>query len=231
MNECDEVRQRYESRTKKNMASLYSPLLPHIYLSMQEKERAIIRWINTCGITPVENKRVMEIGCGTGGNLLDLLRLGFQPENLSGNELLEERAMIARKRLPDAVRIFQGDAARMDASEGPFDIVFQSTVFTSILDDAFQLKLANRMWDLTKIGGGILWYDFIYNNPANPDVRGVPVKRIRELFPDGNMICWRLTLAPPIGRRVCRIHPKLYHVFNAIPWLRTHVMCWIRKKS
>ena len=48
-------------------------------------------------------------------------------------------------------------------------------VFPSILDDSFQQKLADRMWALTKPGGGILWYDFIYNNPRNPDVRGVPL--------------------------------------------------------
>jgi hypothetical protein len=36
--------------------------------------------------------------------------------------------------------------------------------------------------------GGGFWYDFTYNNPHNPDVRGVPVKRIRQLFPEAQMI-------------------------------------------
>jgi len=85
------------------------------------------------------------------------------------------------------------------------------------------------MWELTKRGGGVLWYDFIYDNPENPDVRGVPIRRIRELFPEGRMRYWRLTLAPPIARRVCRIHPCLYYVFNVFPFLRTHVLCWIAK--
>ena len=43
------------------------------------------------------------------------------------------------------------------------------------------------------------------------------------------MLRWSVTLAPPIGRRLCKILPALYPVFNAIPLLRTHVLCWIQK--
>lgn len=105
----------------------------------------------------------------------------------------------------------------------------QSTVFTSLLDAAFQQRLAARMWSLTRPGGGILWFDFVYDNPRNPDVRGVPRARLRELFPHGEMVCWRVTLAPPIARRVTRISPSLYAAFDVLPFLRTHVLCWISK--
>jgi SAM-dependent methyltransferase len=200
-------------------------------MSVQEQERALIHWIRACGIAPVAEKRLLEIGCGAGSNLLHLLLLGFAPENLVGNELLPERATIARKRLPEAVRLWTGDAAEISPDAGPFDIVFQSTVFTSLLDDAFQERLAERMWAMVKPGGGILWYDFLFNNPNNPDVRGVPMKRIRVLFPQGRLRAWRLTLAPPISRRVTKVHPILYTLFNRLPFLRTHTLCWIAKPS
>jgi len=87
------------------------------------------------------------------------------------------------------------------------------------------------MWALTKPGGGVLWYDFVYNNPRNPDVRSVPLHRIRALFPVGKIYPWKLTLAPPLSRRVTRLHPALYHVFNLLPSLRTHLLCWIRKPA
>ena len=90
---------------------------------------------------PVGSKRVLEVGCGAGGNLLQLMELGFLPENLVGNELLSDRATMARQRLPAAIKILVGDAAEVGLGEGPFDIVYQSTVFTSILDDGFQQKL------------------------------------------------------------------------------------------
>ncbi len=227
-NELTEIRGRYERRNQLP-PSLYDPVQPYNSKAASEKQRALIQCIRWAGLPPVADKRVLEVGCGSGANLLHLLLLGFRPENLVANELLEERAREARHRLPSGTKVVVGDASELDLGDRTFHVVMQSTVFTSILDDAFQEKLANRMWDMVKPGGGILWYDYIYNNPRNPDVRGVPVKRIRQLFPKGEMKVWRLTLAPPIGRLVTRISPKLYSVFNALPFLRTHVLCWIKK--
>jgi hypothetical protein len=158
-----------------------------------------------------------------------MLRLGFQPENLVGNELLPQRAELARSVVPAALPIIQGDAAELEFPVGAFDIVYQSVVFTSILDRAFQLRLARRMWRWVAPGGGVLWYDFLYDNPRNPDVAGIPVRRIRGLFPAGELRSWKITLAPPIARAVTRIHPMLYPLLNSIPLLRTHILCWIRK--
>lgn len=231
MNEAENIRERYLRREELNTCHRYNPLRSCNYMSTQEKERAIIRWINSCNIEPVENKRLLEVGCGSGGNLLFLISLGFRPENLVGNELLEDRIKSARQRLPAATNLLLGDASKLDLEEESFDVVLQSTVFTSIIDNAFQQKLANKMWALTKPGGGILWYDFTVNNPNNPDVRGVPVKRVYELFPEGQITSWRLTLAPPINRRVTAIHPLLYNIFNVFPILRTHVLCWIKKQD
>jgi SAM-dependent methyltransferase len=228
--ETERVRQRYERR-KHIMADLYNPLNPSVYMSTQERERALIKLIQWAKLEPVRDKHLLEIGCGSGGNLLQLIKLGFKPDNLVANELLEERAETARHHLPLSVKVIKGDAVEMDLEPETFDIVFQSTVFTSILDSSFQQRLAEKTWQLTKPGGGVIWYDFIYNNPANPDVIGIPPKRIRQLYPQGKIKCWRTTLAPPISRRVTKIHPSLYSLFNTVPLLRTHVLCWIEKSK
>ena len=112
---------------------------------------------------------------------------------------------------------------------GSQDIVFVSTVFSSLLDDAFQQRLADAMWRWLKPGGAVLWYDFTVDNPRNPDVRGVPLARVQALFPQGHVQARRVTLAPPLARAVCRVHPALYGVFNALPLLRTHVLAWVAK--
>lgn len=234
-NNCDfrekELKQIQERYAKRNqfVSDRYSMLNPSVYMGQQEKERKLIQWIKWTHLEPVETKKVLEIGCGAGSNLLKLIQLGFKPENLFGNELLEERVNLAQKLLPPGVTIISGDASVLDLDDESFDVVFQSTVFTSILDIDFQKKLANRMWRLVKPGGGILWYDFIYDNPSNVDVKGVSLKQIRNLFPEGALKVWKLTLAPPISRLVTKIHPQLYNIFNFFPFLRTHVLCWIKK--
>jgi hypothetical protein len=104
-------------------------------------------------------------------------------------------------------------------------------VFSSLLDDAFQQRLAAAMWKWLKPGGGVLWYDFTVDNPRNRDVRGVPRARIAALFPEATVDSRRVTLAPPLARAVCRVHPGLYTLFNALPPLRTHLLCWLGKPA
>ncbi|MFT3664754.1 class I SAM-dependent methyltransferase [Piscinibacter sp.] len=229
MKEVDAVRERYARRDSQATQQRYSLLNESALLPRQEWERAVVRWAKRSGMAPLESRSLLEVGCGAGANLIEFMRLGFQPENLVGNELLPERSEAARRLLPVAVRVIAGDATQMDVAPQSFDVVLQSTVFSSLLDDAFQQRLADAMWRWIKPGGGVLWYDFVYDNPTNPDVRGVPLRRIRELFPQGRVDARRITLAPPIARRVCRVHPSLYTVFNALPLLRTHLLCWIEK--
>lgn len=227
--EVTAVEDRYALRHRVGVASLYNPLNPDVFISTQERERALIELIRNVKLDPLANKRILEVGCGSGSNLLQLIKLGAAPENLVANELLPERIAQARRLLPASIAVHPGDACQLSFAENTFDIVLQSTVFSSLLDDTFQARLAEQMWHWTKPGGGILWYDFTYNNPRNPDVRGMPLRRIRDLFPEAQIRAWRLTLAPPLSRRVTRLHPNLYHLFNLLPFLRTHLLCWIAK--
>jgi SAM-dependent methyltransferase len=227
--ETEAVRDRYARRTA--LSDRYSPIRPDVLMAMQERERAWLHLFAEIGFADFSHLHVLEVGSGSGGNLLELLRLGFRPEHLAGIELLDERHAAARACLPEAVRLVCGDASTQAVEPASLDIVLASTVFSSLLDDAFQQRLAEAMWGWVKPGGGVLWYDFTVDNPSNADVRGVPIKRVRELFPEAALRQRRITLAPPIARAVCRVHPGLYSVFNALPPLRTHMLCWLGKSA
>lgn len=209
----------------------YDPLEPWVLATRQELERALARWARGAWPAGVAGVSLLEVGCGSGGNLLQMLRLGMQPENLAGNELQADRVTEAARRLPAAVRVMPGNALELDCSPAAFDVVMQSLVFSSILDDHVQQLLADKMWSWVRPGGGVLWYDFVMDNPSNRDVRGVPVRRVGQLFPAALVRTWPVTLAPPLSRFVTRIHPGLYGWFNLLPWLRTHRLCWLQKPT
>ncbi|MDP2007322.1 MAG: class I SAM-dependent methyltransferase, partial [Rubrivivax sp.] len=200
-----------------------------VWQGLQERQRAMLRGFVARGCSSLAGLHVTEVGCGSGGNLLELLRLGATPAQLTGLELLPERHAAACQALPAAATVWLGDATQAPIVAESQDVVLQSTVFSSLLDDAFQQRLADTMWSWLKPGGTVLWYDFTVDNPRNRDVRGVPLARVRQLFPQGRVTAQRVTLAPPLARVVCRWHPGLYRVFNALPLLRTHVLAWIHK--
>ena len=207
----------------------YSPLKPDVWQTLQERQRAMLRLFARLGWHDLAGLCVTEVGCGAGDNLLELLRLGFAPENLTGIELLGERHAQARHRLPAAATVHLGDATGVPIAPESQHIVLQSTVFSSLLDDAFQQRLADAMWRWVRPGGGVLWYDFTVDNPRNADVQGVNLKRLRRLFPEAMLRHERITLAPPLARAVTRLHPALYTAFNLVPLLRTHLLAWAQK--
>lgn len=229
VSEVEATRERYARRATAEVDLRYRMLNPSVWQSVHERQRATLRLFASVMPADLSQLRLLDVGCGSGGNLLELLRFGFDAGNLTGIELLDERYQAARRALPNALDLIHGDASEAVLPDAGFDIVFQSTVFSSLLDDTFQRRLADTMWRWVRPGGGVLWYDFAVNNPRNPDVRGVPLARVRALFPGGQLRAQRVTLAPPLARIVSRIHPSLYTAFNLVPALRTHVLAWIAK--
>src|SRR5262245_16672983 len=89
----------------------YSMLNRDVWLTLQERQRAMLRLFERLGWSDLSARRVLEVGCGAGGNLLELLRLGFTPRNLAGIELLPDRFARAMQTLPAGVVLMQGDAS------------------------------------------------------------------------------------------------------------------------
>ena len=225
LDELDAIAARYARRPATDR---YSLLRPEVWQMLHERQRALLRLFARRPGSPTD-WRLTEVGYGAGGNLLEMLRIGFAPEHLTGIELLAERHAAAQALLPASLQLHLGDATALQLAPQSQDLVLQSTVFSSILAPLVQQALAEAMWRWLKPGGAVLWYDFTVNNPRNPDVRGVPLKRVQALFPQGQVQAQRLTLAPPLARAVCRLHPAAYTVFNAMPLLRTHVLAVISK--
>ncbi len=70
--EADAVAARYARRTA---AGRYSPLRPDVWQTLQERQRAMLALFAAAGIRDPSGLRLLEVGCGGGGNLLELLQL------------------------------------------------------------------------------------------------------------------------------------------------------------
>lgn len=174
---------------------------------------------------------ILEVGCGSGDLLRDFIKWGARPENITGIELLPERVADAAHLCPKSMQICQGNAAALELPDETFDLVLQSTVFTSILDTDVKRQIASEMCRVLKPDGLILWYDYHMNNPRNPDVKGVKRREIHALFPKCEIRLQRITLAPPLSRLLAPYSWLLCYFLSKVPWLCTHYIGVIRKKS
>lgn len=206
----------------------YHPLNPAQLHALQERERQLAQALRALGLADTASLRATELGCGGGQNLLSLMRLGFSPARLCGVELLPERLALARALLPESLRLLGGDARSAAVEASTQDLVLLATVLSSVPDDGLQQELADAAWSWLKPGGWLACYDFAFDNPANPDVRALPVARVRALWPQAAQarVRW-LTLAPPLARR---LPPWLLSPVNTLfPMLRTHRLVLLQK--
>lgn len=225
-----EIVAQYARRDAAADARRYSLFDAAALQEYQQRQRAMLALWRAHGWHALEGRRIVEVGCGSGGNLLDLLRLGAHADGLTGIELLPERVAAARRSLPAAVTLIEGDAAAVSLAPASQDAVLAFTVFSSVLDAASRASLAAAMWRWIRPGGGVLWYDFVFDSPGNPDVRGMPIRQVRGLFPEARLHIRRVTLAPPLARVLARVHPVLLALAApCLPLLKTHRVVWAVK--
>lgn len=174
--------------------------------------------------------RVVDVGCGSGGFLRQLVDWGADPCRLAGTEYQEQRLVLARMRSAPGIRWHLGD---LDfAAADSFDLAVANTVFSSILTADARAALAQAMWRSVAPGGWCMLFDFRYNNPRNPNVRRVTRAELRQMWPASECRYRSLLLAPPIARRLAgapRIVAEL--LATLVPPLRSHFIYMARKPA
>ena len=228
--EDDRVREAYARRRQSIPASRYARTDPFTLCAAHEREEEMAALFRAEGLTTLAGLRILDVGCGRGDSLRQLLEYGADPELLTGIDLLDESVKKAR-RLSPHLRVICGSASRLPFPDASFDLVLQFTLFTSILSDEAKRAIAAEMARVLAPGGRILWYDFSFNNPRNPDVRGIGKREIRALFPGLEIKTKRVTLAPPLGRVVAPFSIVLYYLLSRVRPLCTHFLCLLRKPA
>lgn len=223
MSETDRILEEHRRREREVPAGFYDLDRPANLFLRHGQERALRDALERSGLLPLSGRRLLEVGCGSGNWLEVLERFGARREGLAGIDLDPGRADVCRSRFPGA-DIRSGDASVLPWEGGSFDLVFQSTVFSSILDPEMRRAVAFEMVRVLKPGGAVLWYDFFMDNPANPNVRGVRRREIEALFPGCRVDLRRATLAPPLARRIVPVSWTLAAVLESLRVFDTHYL-------
>lgn len=229
--ERSRVQAAYGRRDAQRDASLYSHFSPANLFRIQECERRMLMLLAARGLSNLASLKILEVGCGSGFWIRHFVLWGAKPENLTGIDLLPERIAEARRLCPAEVVLECQNAQQLGFSAGSFDLVIASTVFSSILDSGLRARVAAEILRVLRASGAILWYDFFRDNPHNPDVKGVRKAEIKKLFPGCRLYAQRVTLAPPLARRLAGLSWNVCRALNALCILNTHYLGLIARNS
>ncbi len=219
-----DILKAYKKRESKGAADFFAYRNEAHMCRVQERHLETLRLLLKHRFHPLTDLKILDVGGGDGNMLRQFMQWGASPENLSGVELRSQPVEYANHLNPN-IDFRCGSAIELPWADKSFDLVCQHTVFTSMPDSKMKRQAASEMSRVLRKGGAISWYDFLYSNPQNPDVKGVNDAEIHTLFPGFKIHLKRITLAPPIARRLPNLFlPVLYNLLASIPFLRTHYL-------
>ena len=206
---------------------------PEVLFQSLAYDRAIISSFASTNLD-TETAKILDVGCGKGGSVINLIRLGFSPHNLYGIDVLKDSIAEAKIKFPN-INWLHGDAGQIRFEDNFFDCVMESTMFLQMTDDGLSGKIAKEMIRVTKRGGYILLIDWRYSHPFKKEYKGLSKKRLAKLFDVGTKTSvfkiHKGALVPPIGRFVSKNIPSVYFVLQLLfPFLVGQVATVLRKR-
>ena len=202
---------------------------PDILIQHGMRTRVLARMLAAAVGTDLGGVRVIDVGCGTGGFLRQLIDWGATPDNLTGTELQQERLDRARPRSAPGMHWHCGPLTELPAAST--DLVSAHTVLSSIPDSEQRQRLASDMWRVLKPGGWCLVFDFRYNNARNPHARKVTRAELDSYWPGHGQRYETLLLAPSVGRALAALPALVSEALAALaPPLRSHFVYMVQKE-
>lgn len=172
--------------------------------------------------------KVLDLGCGRGDLLDDLLHAGVRTENVFGLDLLPDRLHEARGR---GMRAVVASGGAIPFPDGQFDLVTAFTMFSSVGDERILRTIGREIERVLAPNGSLVVYDLRLPSPGNPAVRPLPQRRLRTLFPGWAISGRSCTLLPPLARRLAPEPGAAYRALAGVPALRSHRLSVLRPPS
>jgi SAM-dependent methyltransferase len=218
--EAKRIATYYREREAVGLGRRYSLFQRGSLFRMQRFERDVLAALARHRLTDLGGQQILDVGCGDGGFLRRLVSWGADPSRLAGVDLLGDRVAAAR-RIEPCLDVRQADARALPFDNASFDLVFQLTVFSSILDDGMRRAVAREMARVLRPGGVVVSYDFHVTRDRR-NTRPLRTADLTALFPGFSVDARRVTLVPPLARALAGRSWLLCELLETIPLLRTH---------
>ncbi len=197
---------------------------------LQQRQKAVVDALRRAGFDRFGGIRLLDLGCGDGGPLSRLLTIGVPAQALFGVDILMSKLKWASTTCP-CLHWVCADGQSLPLDSACFNLIIQFTAFSSVLDIGVRKRMASEMLRVLKKEGAILWFDFFFNNPHNPNVRGIGKAEVCSLFPDCHIKFRRVILAPPLARALAPWSWLLCSGLAALRLFNTHYLALIRPKG
>jgi ubiquinone/menaquinone biosynthesis C-methylase UbiE len=165
---------------------------------------------------------------------LSLLRLRYRPENVTGIDIRSDQVQSAAHFLPQA-RFVAGDASAMGFDDDTFDLVYESTMFATLPDDALSGAIAREMIRVCRPGGYLLLVDWWMPKIGDPEYKALTRGRLKSLFLNSNKVellgIRRGAIVPPLGRLLSKWLPSLYFLTTAMVPLVVGQVTYVLRKN
>jgi len=135
---------------------------------------------------------VLDIGCGTGENVLYLAEHGYAAAGVDGAPTAIKKARAKSKRRALNASFEVGDALNLPTPKRPFDTVIDSGLFHVFSDDE-RPRFRESLGRVVRSGGTYFLMCFSDHQPGDWGPRRVTQAEIRAVFGDG----WRVNSIEP----------------------------------
>ena len=175
-----------------------------------------------------QKSRILDLGVGSGTECFSLIESGFRTERIMALDLDVRRLRAAHANHP-WLRAVAGNGTKLPFRDETFDVVYQSTVISSVLDTALRLVILREAGRVLRSGGVLISYDTRYPNPWNRHTRPLRTAELRNALAGWDLSAISLTGIPQIIRPLSRVSLSLCRLVEAVPVLRSHLLVFARK--